>query len=378
MAGFRLRSGTDGLLERGRRATGCREGSDATGRQSRPARSDAGVILGTMRSSSVWPNSMTLVRSAAALILTAALVGCGGGARATPSTGSTTPTSSAAAIATARASASSGPTLTPVPSRIVHATQGPVSTGVPISLADLSGQIVFDNFEDVFAFDVDGSNVVTIAGQPGAEFDGAWSPDGEWVVYRNSTRGMNEDDEIFVARADCSERRNITNNPANDWGPDWSPDGSTIVFNSDRDGGRLRGYLVNPDGSNLRRIDVNSWFEYPSFSPDGRRIVFEGALNNNYEVFVLIRETGAVTQLTEAPGNDSWAVWSPDGSTIAFTSQRDDCRLAPPDQECWRDDGGPDDAHNDIWLIDPDGSNLRRVTPGTASSWPGRRTASTW
>ena len=79
-----------------------------------------------------------------------------------------------------------------------------------------------------------------------------------------------------MARADGSERRNITNDPANDWGPDWSPDGRTIAFNSDRNGGRLRGYLVDPDGSNLRSIDVDAWFEYPSFSPDGMKIAFEG------------------------------------------------------------------------------------------------------
>jgi Tol biopolymer transport system component len=47
--------------------------------------------------------------------------------------------------------------------------------------------------------------------------------------------------------------------------------------------------------------------------------------------------------------------------TIAFTSERDDCSYAPPGQrECWRD--GPEDAHRDTWLVDADGSNLRRVT----------------
>jgi Tol biopolymer transport system component len=257
------------------------------------------------------------------------------------------------------------PTLSPTAtaaSRIEHPSAEVVEAGVPITLADLGGRIVTDDFENVFAMDVDGTNVVTIAGDPaGSEFDGAWSPDGEWVVYRDSTRGINNDDEIFIARADGSERRNLTNNPANDWGPDWSPDGLTIVFNSDRDG-LLSGYLVDPDGSNLRRIDLDVWFEYPSFSPDGRRIVFESAGGNNYEVFVLDLATNVATKLTEARGNDSWPVWSPDGTTIAFTSQRDDCRIAPPDQECWREEG-PDDQHNDIWLIDPDGTNLRRVTP---------------
>ena len=166
--------------------------------------------------------------------------------------------------------------------------------------------------EDVFAMDVDGSNVVTIAGdRAGSEFDAAWSPDGEWVVYRDSTRGINNDDEVFIARADGSERRNLTDDPANDWGPDWSADGSTIVFNSDRDGGRLRGYLVHPDGTNLRMIDVDAWVEYASFSPDGKRIAFTGAVGNDYELYVADLESGAVEQLTDSPGHDSWPAWSP-------------------------------------------------------------------
>ena len=255
----------------------------------------------------------------------------------------------------------------PLPSRVVRTGYVPVATGAPIAVDELSGRIVFDDFEDVFVMDVDGSNVEKIAGDPaGPEFDGAWSPDRKRVVYRDSTRGINEDDEIFVAAADGSSRRNITNDPANDWGPDWSPDGSTIVFSSDRDGvGRLGGYLVNPDGSNVRALDLDVWFEYPSFSPDGSQIVFESHDGTDYEVYVLDLATGQTTQLTDSPGGDGWPVWSPDGSTIAFSSERDDCAFAPGDQECWQT-GEPRDYHRDLWLMDADGSNLRRVSTETA------------
>ena len=258
-------------------------------------------------------------------------------------------------------SATAPATPDPLPSRIVHSGYAPVSTGEPILPAELSGRIVFDDFEDVFVMDVDGSNVVTIAGEPGSEFDGAWSPDGKWVVYRDSTRGINEDDEIFVAAADGSERRNITNNPANDWGPDWSPDGSTIAFNSDRDGGPLRGYLVDPDGSNLRPLGVDGWVEYLSFSPDGRRVVYEGHADGDYDVYVADIATGESRQLTDSPGGDGWPAWSPDGSLIAFTSERDDCSFLPPDRECWRT-GEPNDPYRDVWIMNADGSNQRRVT----------------
>ena len=258
--------------------------------------------------------------------------------------------------------ASLAASTSPAPTRIVHDDGiAPVEAGEPIDLDDLAGRIVTDNFEDVFAMDPDGSNVVMLAAEPGSEFDADWSPDGRSVVYRDSTRGINNDDEIFVVRADGTRARNLTNHPANDWGPAWSPDGSTIVFNSDRDGG-LRGYFVDPGGSNLRPVGVESWFEYPAWSPDGTRIVFEGAVGRSYEIFVLDVATGDVRQLTDAPGDDSWPVWSPDGSVIAFSSERDDCGLAPATQECWNDEE-PDDFHRDIWLMRPDGSEQRRVTP---------------
>jgi WD40-like Beta Propeller Repeat len=37
-----------------------------------------------------------------------------------------------------------------------------------------------------------------VADRRGPEFDAAWAPDGRWIVYRDSRRGINENDEIYV------------------------------------------------------------------------------------------------------------------------------------------------------------------------------------
>lgn len=247
----------------------------------------------------------------------------------------------------------------------------PVTRGEPIDVAALEGRIVFDDFEDVYAMRADGTDIRPVTARSGPEFDGAWAPDGRWIAYRDSRRGINEDDEIYIARADGSGVRNLTRDPANDWGPDWSPDGDTIAFNSDRDGGAMGGYLVASDGSGLRRIEADVWIEYPSFSPDGTQIAFMGHDGGDYDVYVADVETGAATRLTEEPGSDGWPAWSPDGSTIAFATERDDCRYAPQTAPCWRDPGGEPGEHHDIWLMDADGANPRRVTPefGQFVSW---------
>ena len=259
-------------------------------------------------------------------------------------------------------SETSGADAPPTPvGRELDGTQ-PVVWGDPIDVADLRGRIVFDDFQDIYTAEADGTDVSPVIKRPGPEFDGAWSPDGAWIVYRDSRRGINENDEIYVARADGTGARNLTRNAANDWGPDWSPDGRTIVFNSDRDG-VMSGYLVSPDGSDLRRIDADVWIEYPSFSPDGAKIAFMGNEGGSYDIYVVDLATGDATRLTDTPGSDGWPAWSPDGSTIAFTTERDDCLYAPADAACWVDPGGEPGEHHDTWTMDGDGSNQRRVSP---------------
>jgi Tol biopolymer transport system component len=247
----------------------------------------------------------------------------------------------------------------------------PIVQGDPIDVSELAGKIVFDDYEDVYVMDADGTDIRSVARRSGPEFDGAWSPDGMRIVYRDSRRGINEDDEVFIVGADGKTPTNLTRNPANDWGPDWSPDGRTVVFNSDRDGGVLRGYLVAADGSNLRPIETDVWFEYPAFSPDGTKLAFMAHDGADYNIYVLDVTTGATERLTDAPGDDGYPAWSPDGSMIAFSSERDDCLNVPATSPCWRDPEGEPGEYSDTWIMDADGSHERRVTPefGLFMTW---------
>ena len=169
------------------------------------------------------------------------------------------------------------PTPTPLPTRIVRTGYSPVATGEPIKLADLSGRIVFDDFEDVRAMDVDGSDVVTVAAAAGSEFDGAWSPDGKMDRLprldarhqrgRRDRRGRGR----RLAAAEHQQR------PGQRLGPG-------LVARRIDDRLQL-GPRRRPDQrvprrarrvERARRLDIDGWVEYASFSPDGTRIAYEG------------------------------------------------------------------------------------------------------
>jgi Tol biopolymer transport system component len=243
-----------------------------------------------------------------------------------------------------------------------------VLVGQPIDVSSLEGRIVLSSEEDVFTANADGTDVEQITSKQGPEFDPAWAPDGRRVVYRDSRRGINQDDEIYVVDADGSNARNLTR-ASNDWGPDWSPDGRTIVFNSDREGPPMGGYLIDADGSHLRRIPADLWLEYPAWSPDGTRIAFMGGDSaSEYDIWIVDVDGSNLVQLTDSPGPDGWPAWSPDGTRIAFSSVRDDCSYSDAPDCRTTGDIGP---HHDVWVVNVDGTGLARVTPefGQFMTW---------
>ena len=153
------------------------------------------------------------------------------------------------------------------------------------------------------------------------------------------------DDQIYLIDSDGTGLRRLTSTGRN-WAPTWSPDGQRIAFVSDRAGG-FQLHVMNADGSNVvRRPSSTSPSYYPTWSPDGLRIAFVGIQNGDAEIYVTSAaddETLPV-RLTNQPGADVDPAWSPEGSTIAFASDRD----------------GP----LDVYTMSPEGTNVRRLTSG--------------
>ena len=169
-----------------------------------------------------------------------------------------------------------------------------------------AGLLVVSSNDDLYTVGADGSSRRLVVRARGPQLDADWSPDGRQIVYRDSRSGINRNDEIYVAAADGSDDRNLTDDPGNDWSPAWSPDGDRIAFASDREG-ELRIFVMAVDGSDVRRV-TEIWGEYPAWSPDGRRIAFSSYAGGagptgdpNYDLFVVDADGSGLRRLTESP-----------------------------------------------------------------------------
>ncbi len=84
-------------------------------------------------------------------------------------------------------------------------------------------------------------------------------------------------------------------------------------------------WTANEDGSDPHRLTDNIGREvYPRFSPDGKSIAFSSNRYGNYDVFVMPAGGGTPKRLTYHTGNDEVVGWSRDGSQVVFRAARGD------------------------------------------------------
>jgi Tol biopolymer transport system component len=168
----------------------------------------------------------------------------------------------------------------------------------------------------------DGTGRRTLVPSPDRETDPQWSPDGARISYVRLAEADEEDwrkSWIWSVRLDGTDaKRLVLGSNAR-----WSPDGKQLVFSAPtaRSDGDL--FVINADGSGLRRLLATPRLEWPSdWSLDGKKILFTRELLGGTDVYVMNTDGSNVRRLTHARGEDFGGTWSPDGTRIVFTSKR--------------------------------------------------------
>ena len=252
--------------------------------------------------------------------------------------------------------------------------------------------------------------------ESGFDADVCVDPAGQSMVFASDRDG--ERTQLFSQRVDGPAVAQLTHVAADNAQPCFSPDGKRIAFSSNR-GGQWHIYLMNADGRNLIQIsDGPSNDMHPSFSPDGTRLVFsslagnagEGTASDAWQLNIVDLTTRQKTPI----GPGLFPVWSPDKSrdVIAFQKTRArgsrwfslwTCELKSNEaglpeaagiseialsanaalvSPSWSPDGkqlafvsivepaqtrnGKPQGQQDVWIVESDGSNRRRLTDGTA------------
>ncbi len=163
---------------------------------------------------------------------------------------------------------------------------------------------------------------------------------------------------LFVAASDGTGEKPLLSSPGVDYDPVWAPDGRSIVFTSERSGSADL-YRANPDGSGVTQLTTDAAYDdQAAFSPDSKRLVFVSTRGGGIaNLWTLDLATLRSKTLTTGKDADFRPAWSPDGKRIAFSSVRGNSMPF---------------AHGrwerlqlvNIYIVNPDGSGLKKITSG--------------
>jgi len=136
---------------------------------------------------------------------------------------------------------------------------------------------------------------------------------------------------IFLTNANGTGETKLTDTSNYDSGAAWSPDGSRIAFVRLGPDNGYTGhiYAMNSTGGGESQLTHGQGESSPAWSPDGSKIAFAARNDDppgnglaNYEIYVMSSDGTSLTRLTTDPAVDNSPAWSPDGSSIAFLSNR--------------------------------------------------------
>lgn len=231
----------------------------------------------------------------------------------------------------------------------VSATWSPDGSKI-IFISDRSGG------KDVWWMNADGSNSpIRLTYNINDDLSPIWSPDGSYIVHVY-------DGQIWIMDANGGSKVALTDSGIVDScaNPRWSPDGVHLIFETGSGDLYAVKFTGSPDLYSTWNPAVKVTTDpgtdlSPAWNETGSKIAFVSDRSGNNEIYILSQvvgtfenaDPGGTIFLTSNSGSDTSPIYSADGSTIAFVSDRD--------------------GDSEIYVINADGSNLIRLTNNTGN-----------
>ena len=213
--------------------------------------------------------------------------------------------------------------------------------------------------EDMFAIRSVGSPVV--------------SPEGTWIAYTVSTTSLEEErsfSRVWMTSADGTQDVPLTAEGTSASDPQWSPDGRYLTFTASRDEGKTQVWALDRRGGEAFALtDVEQGISGYRWSPDGTRLLltildpeekeddrkedaprdpwvidrlefkrdYVGYLTGDRHTHLYVYDLAGkeLKQLTTGEWDESLGVWSPDGTKVAFVSNRTEEPDANENSDIW-------------------------------------------
>jgi TolB protein len=171
-----------------------------------------------------------------------------------------------------------------------------------------------------------------------------WSRDGSYFLF-------NQDGSIYRLAVNGNQPTRIETGPQtkcnNDHGI--SPDGTMIAISDSSQSSSSMVYTVPIIGGTPHQVTLNAPSYWHGWSPDGSTLAFTGQRDDNFDIYSISVSGGEEMRLTTAAGLDDGPEYSPDGVWIYFNSERT--------------------GHMQIWRMHPDGSSQEQVISDETNDW---------